>query len=111
MDDRSAEPIGSRVTRPAHQSFDTRDTSGMDACPAQENKIAMIDIEYQNVVIEAHRKDLHKLYHPVPSEVDGRSNRQRLGAFIVRLGERIGDLRPEIAGESPVATPVLQTRG
>jgi len=82
----------------------------MDACPAQENKIAMIDIEYQNVVIEAHRNDLRKLSHPMPSEVEGRSNRQRLGAFIERLGERIGDLRPEITGESPIATPALQTR-
>ncbi len=83
----------------------------MDACPAQEHQIAMIDIDYQPVVIEAHRNDLRKLYHPVPYEVDVRTNRQRVGAFIIRLGERIGDLRPEITGESPIATPVLQTRG
>ena len=82
----------------------------MDACPAQENQITMIDIEYSPVVIDAHRNDLHKLYHPVPDGVRVRTNRQMLGAFIIRLGVRIGDLRPEVASEAPAATPALQAR-
>lgn len=70
----------------------------------------MIDIDYQPVVIEAHRKALHKLYHPVPPEVEVHTNRQRLGALIIRLGERIGDLRPERTGEATVVKPALQPR-
>lgn len=63
----------------------------------------MINIEYTPVVIDAHRNDLRKLYHPVPDEVRVRTNRQRVGAFVIRLGERIGDLRPEVASDPQVA--------
>lgn len=70
----------------------------------------MLEFEFSPTVIDAHRETLRKLYAPLPAELRAPTGRQRLGAFIVRLGERIGDIRDEVATEAPVITPPIRAR-
>ncbi len=70
----------------------------------------MIQLEYMPVVIEAHRRDLRRLYEPLSPELRRRSRRERLGTLIVNLGVWIGDTCRDIGETSPVPATAADAR-
>lgn len=59
----------------------------------------MVQFEYFPVLIEAKRKDLRAIVHPLPAELDVPSWRHTLGLRLVRLGRWLEGGRPAIADE------------
>ncbi len=69
----------------------------------------MIQLEYMPVVIEAHRRDLRRLYEPIPPELRRPSRRERLAAHIVSLGCWIADTCREVPEQPATLAPGHET--